>query len=414
VEPVGDDVRTRVADRWVRTEGANMSEDDSTVRLPGRRSDGNRYPDDLPDQGFGYGGDYPSDDPTFDPGYATPESDRTLTLPGQPPPGALLTPPPPPASDRLLVHVVWELLLAVLVAALALVCWRVEPAMFHSAGVRAIAVQAAALGLLAMAVSVSLRAGAPNLAVGAFAAVAGLLFARAYEHDLPVALVPGLGVALVAGLALGVLVALLHVPGWAASLAALCGGLVATTLIGHGTPVTVADGAPDPHRWAYVWFIAVAATSVLAGVFGLIRPLRRAIGAFRPVADPAERRGPGAARMVVLALTVSGGLAGLSGVLTAVQLRTAGGSGSMLPQLLLALGAVLVGGVSAYGRRGGVFGTMFGVLALVLAVRFGTLRGWSGPATMFGVAGGAIVLGLVVTRLVEWGGRRRETRMLGV
>lgn|GEM_PF-1293846 len=392
-----------------------MSDDDATVRLPGRRTDPDTYPDDLPDRGFGFGGDYPADgEARFDPGYAAPETDRTLSLPGAgtPPDAALLTPPPPPPADRLLVHVVWELLLGILVAGLAVFCWQVEPAMFGADGVRALAVQAAMLGLLAMAVSVSLRAGSPNLAVGAFAAVAGLLFARSYQDSIATALVPALGVALVAGLALGVLVALAHVPGWAASLAALCGGVVATSLVGHGNPVLVADGVPDPHRWAYVWFVAVAAVSVLAGVFGLVRPLRRGIGAFRPVADPAERRGPGAALMVVLALTVSGGLAGLGGVLAAVQRGSAGGPADILPDLVLALGAALVGGVSAYGRRGGVLGTMLGVLAVVLAVRFGALRGWPSAATTYGVAGGAILLGLVVTRLVEWGGRSR-TRPLG-
>lgn len=402
-------------------EEAPVSSDDATVRLPGDRGDADgRYATDsygeVPDRGFGVGGEQPAvptpgyrpDEPRYETGqaaYRAPETDQTLVLGGAgwEPDEA----PPRPPRDRLLVHGVWELLLAVGVAGMVAFCYVNQPGLFSSAGLRVLELQAATLGLLALAVSLSVRAAAPNLAVGAFAAVAGLLFARGYDGGVAGALAPALGVALLGGLALGVLVALLHVPAWAASLVALCGGFVTMTAVDHGRAVSLPTSAPDPARTALYWCVGVAAVSVVFGVVGLTGPARRGVGAFRPVADPAVRRGPGAALMAVVALTVSAGLAGGAGVLTVAHARTTDGGGAMLSDLLLALGAVLLGGVSAYGRRGGLFGTALGVAAVLVVLRYGEIRGWPTAVTTYSVAGGAIALGLVVTRLVEWAGHPR-------
>ncbi len=43
---------------------------------------------------------------------------------------------------------------------------------------------------------------------------------------------------------------------------------------------------------------------------------------------------------------------------------------------VLALGAVLAGGTSAFGRRGGVFGTLLSVTLLVLLVNYGVAADW--------------------------------------
>lgn len=392
-----------------------MSSDDATVRLPGDRgsaADGqyatDRYGEELPERGFGHGDGYPAApepaEPRYQPGqasYQPPASDQTMVLGG-----AAWEPDVPPPRDRLLVHVVWELLLLVLVGGLVAFCYVQEPAMFSASGLRGLETQAAPLGLLALAVSLSVRAAAPNLAVGAFAAVAGLLFVRGYDGSVLGAVLPAIGVALLVGLALGVMVALLHVPAWAASLVALCAGFVTLAAVDRGGVVHLPDSAPDPSGTALYWCVGVAAASVVFGVVGLTGPARRGIGAFRPVEDPAVRRGPGAALMVVVALTVSAGLAGGAGVLTASHVRQSGGGG-MLSDALLALGAVLLGGVSAYGRRGGLLGTVLGVAAVVLVLQYGMVRGWPTGVMTYAVAGGAIFLGLVVTRLVEWGGHPR-------
>ena len=68
-----------------------------------------------------------------------------------------------------------------------------------------------------------------------------------------------------------------------------------------------------------------------------------------------------------------------------------------------ALGAALLGGTSAYGRRGGIFGTVLAAALVTVGVAYAghTRPGWS-PLVLAAVA---IGLGLAVTRLVERFGR---------
>jgi hypothetical protein len=72
---------------------------------------------------------------------------------------------------------------------------------------------------------------------------------------------------------------------------------------------------------------------------------------------------------------------------------------------LVGLGVALVGGTSAFGRRGGVFGTTLAVLALVLFDRYQVAKDWE--IALLATAGVAVAGGLVVTRLIETFGRPR-------
>lgn len=399
-----------------------MAEDDATVRLPGDRRPDDRYATDEYDGERAFGGEFVPADPTTrfrtgsapstpaylddygQPDYGPPPEDRTVLL------GAGGWEPEPPTAprDRLLVHVVWELLLLVLVAGLAAWCQSTEPAMFNSAGMRELAASVVVIGSLAVAVSLSLRAAVPNLAVGGAAVLAGVLFIRWIDHGAVTSLALAVGVALVGGLAVGVLVAIFHVPGWAAGLVALCGAAVAIAALTTGAASTLPGNAkvPDLDRYATWWAGGVLAISVLFGLFGMARPIRRVLGSFRPTGDPAARPAPSAAMVVSLALAVSTGIAAAAGVFGTV--RSGGTQLAGIPAYtVLALGAALVGGTSAYGRRGGVFGTALGVLAVCLVLQLGAARHWPMDTTTYAVAGGAILLGLIVTRLVEWGGRAR-------
>src|SRR5262249_5104947 len=74
----------------------------------------------------------------------------------------------------------------------------------------------------------------------------------------------------------------------------------------------------------------------------------------------------------------------------------------------LALGAALVGGTSAFGRRGGIFGSLLAATLLTLAISYADLAHFR--VSPYAVAAGAIAAGLVVTRLVEAFGRPHSTR----
>jgi ribose/xylose/arabinose/galactoside ABC-type transport system permease subunit len=309
-----------------------------------------------------------------------------------------------PGRDRMLVHGLWELVLLVAVAAVGYLLYREDTSAFSGAGLRELLLAAGVLGAVAAASAISLRAGAPNLAVGAVAVAAGLYFGRTSDGGLlqPALIVVALCAAI--GVVQGLIIAGLHVPGWAVSL------VVALALLAWAstrTAVSAQANLYDPRPHAYIWFGAFAALSVIASLVGLVPSVRRGFGRFRPVADPAHRRGWVAAIIVLAATLVATILAGLGGVLMVSQSATANPEdGLMLTGL--ALGAALLGGTSAYGRRGGIFGTVLAVALITLIARYSEAAELTLSATVLAAA--AVGAGLLVTRLVERLGRPRAAR----
>jgi ribose/xylose/arabinose/galactoside ABC-type transport system permease subunit len=301
--------------------------------------------------------------------------------------------------DRMAVHVVWECVLLVGTAALAFLTYRGFPDALRGFALDRLLVAGTALGLLAMAAGVALRAGAPNLALGPVALASAHYVTE--QGSVAVALLPAIVSGLALGLVLAVFVAGFHVPSWAASLAA---ALAVTVWPGQ---LTGAGGGPvsdwDPTLYSGYLYGGFAALSVLGGLFGLVRVVRHSLGRFRPVSDPAVRRGAGAAVVTAAALVWSTWLAVLAGVLLATGPGMVQASGFEWSGL--AIGAALLGGTSAFGRRGGVLGGLLAVTLLMFCFAYVELRGWDVSAAA--VAAAAIALGLVVTRLVETFGRAR-------
>ncbi|OKI52777.1 ABC transporter permease [Micromonospora sp. CB01531] len=307
-----------------------------------------------------------------------------------------------PGRDRIAVHVVWEFLLLAGLAALTWLLWRADADALRGSGLKALLVAVAGLGLLALAAGLSLRAAVVNLAVGPVAVAAALHYAEQGDRGVREALLPALAVAVLGGLALALAVVVLHVPAWAASLAGAAGVIV---YIERRTGPVVVQGGYDPRPTALYLVIGFAAVAVLGGLFGAIRPIRRLVGRFRPVADPARRRGAVAATVAAFAMIGSTVLAMLGGMLIA-----ANGSGPVAPATgldwsVLAVGTAMLGGTSAYGRRGGIFGTLFAVSLVEVFLVWAAAQGWT--ISRWAVGGATLGTGLLVTRLVEAFGRPR-------
>jgi len=303
-----------------------------------------------------------------------------------------------PGRDRMLVHGIWELGLAVALAAATYLLFRADSAAFGGDRLRELMVAASFLGALAAGSALTLRAGVPNLAVGSIAIAAAFHFGHNVDGGLASALLTVVGLCALVGLVQGLVIVVLHVPAWAVSLG------VAMLLFAWTSRQSVPIGADgfDATATAYFWFGGFCALSIIASLIGLVPSIRRLFGRFRPVADPAQRRGWVAAVIAVATTVVAAVLAGIGGVLLQ--------SGSGIPSgttgfelTALGLGAALLGGTSAYGRRGGIFGTVFAValLAVLGAYSAATDRGWSTMLT----AAAAVGVGLVATRLVERFGR---------
>lgn len=317
-----------------------------------------------------------------------------------------------PGRDRMAVHWVWEALLLVAVAAIGFLLWRADGGAFRGSERSLLLVTAAGFGLLGLAAGLSMRAAVPNLAIGPVAVAAGVYFAQHGDGGV----IAATGVAVIAALVLGAATALLvvgfQVPAWAASLAA--GGAAVVWLRMQPDEIELA-GAYDPTGQATFLFALVAAMGIFGGLLGTLRGLRRALGRFRPTGDPARRPGAVAALMASGAAMLSMVFAAVAGVLLVAGHQAPIGPGqpveavsgvTWLTWTMIGFGAALIGGTSAFGRQGGVFGTILAAVGLVLFHRLQAIEGWE--IALLATAASAVAGGLVVTRLMEALGGARD------
>lgn len=310
-----------------------------------------------------------------------------------------------PGRDRMAVHAVWEIVLLLAVGVVGFLLYRADGAALRGDRLDSLLVFGTGLGMLGLAAGLSLRAGAPNLAIGPVAVAAALHFAENGDKGVVAATTIAVALAAVGGVALAILAVGFHVPGWAVSFGAALAVIV--YIQQRSAPVNV-QGEYDPTTHALYLFGGFAAVAVLGGLLGTIKSVRRAVGRFRPVGDPARRRGAAAAVLTSLSLVLSMVFAVVAGVLFAAGGDTPVTPGTGLDLTGLALGAALLGGTSAFGRRGGVFGTVLAVALLTVFIPYADAEHWK--INRFAIAAAAVAAGLVVTRLVEAFGRPLSAR----
>ncbi|WP_378033474.1 ABC transporter permease [Actinoplanes sp. GCM10030250] len=298
--------------------------------------------------------------------------------------------------DRLGIHLGWEVVLLVAAGVLGFFLFREDSGALQRPALDSLLVTGAAIGLLTLGAGLSLRAGAPNLAIGPVALAAALQYAENSDKGVLQALVPALIIGAAGGLVAGLLVAVLHVPGWAVSLGAGLGVIVFIQL--RVEPIVV-QGDWDPTGKAFLLFGGFAILAVLGGGLGAIGPVRRFFGRLRPAGDPARRRGTAAAVPVLVAMVLSTVFAVGAGVLFAAQSAGPIVPGTGLEWTGIAMGLAMLAGTSAYGRRGGIFGTLFAVTALTLFLDYENRRELD--IALFAIAASLVVAGLIITRLVE-------------
>src|SRR5207248_1599512 len=153
----------------------------------------------------------------------------------------------------------WEVLLLLATAGVAVLLYRGHRATVTGAGLRDLEVSAAILGFLALGAGLSLRAAVPNLALGPVAYASALFFAQHADRGLlTTAVVTGL-LAVAAGAVLAVVVVGFHVPAWAASLGAALGLLV---WIGQRTHAVKMTSTYAPTRHSVYWLGAFTVLAV--------------------------------------------------------------------------------------------------------------------------------------------------------
>ena len=182
-----------------------------------------------------------------------------------------------------------------------------------------------------------------------------------------VAAVAAIAAAAFFGLGMGLVAGLLRAPGWAGSL----GGLALTqgmllAAIGSGGPQRLArEGWIRSDGAAAGWLVLFLLVSIGSAVVWSVPAVRRALSGNRVVAG--EPPSPLGARLLGAVI----GLGGSSLIAAAAGVLLVGGIGATtlsvdIGQLAFVAGAVLLGGVSVAGGRGGFAGTALGVTLLCL------------------------------------------------
>lgn len=315
---------------------------------------------------------------------------------GPPPPHHQATAPAAVAAgrDRLAVHLVYEGVLAIVAILLIVVSAATTPHQNLTAAFG----QAGYLGLMATGFAFSMRTGSPNLAVGSVTYFSSSLAAwliTAHSWGKPVAFVVAVLLSTLIGLLLGVVVAVLSVPAWAASLGAIA-VIQAMVLAFAKDPIISVhfSGSYPTAMWYGLFFVLSAG----GGALWLIPAVRRPLSAVREPGDPARWLGLRAGLGAVAGLTGSSFLAGLAAVPMLMRFRVA--ETSATTQVTFALAAVLFGGVSVFGRRAGVFGTLLAVTILSIVQTLVVYN--DGPIWVESlIVGLAALFGVAVSRGIE-------------
>lgn len=321
--------------------------------------------------------------------------------PGGPPVGYPAGPGAPAGGYRrtrmpvLVPHLAWEFLLLLLVGVVGVVAALRVP-LFHGG---LLAGQVGSIGLLAAAVALSLRTGAPNLAVGGIAGMVAVWYASLVNEAgvaPAVAAVAMLVASLGFGLLLGVVAGLLSAPGWAVTLG--------TLMLAQATMWMATDSlAPVPTEvilTGWGWWLALFLFVSLAGaVVCALPPVRDRLAAVR--AGEVRFR---LSRLLWTGVGLAGSslLAGLAGLAMTARARAALPDDS-LQLLFLALGAALIGGVSVYGGRGGIAGTVLGTVLVAEIATWLAMEdlGYTGQWLRLLLIGVVILIGLIFSRVAE-------------
>jgi ribose/xylose/arabinose/galactoside ABC-type transport system permease subunit len=295
------------------------------------------------------------------------------------------------------------LLVTVVVMTIAVDSFRGESAMF------AVVEQMAVLGLLALGASVTIVAAELDLSIVATAALAAIIGAELSGQGAAVIILAAVATGAAIGGVQGFLIGKLRINSimFTIGTSILLGGLA--YVVADNQPVLLEDfTVSDPFLvqhgiFSLSSFLALGAFALVGVVYGLTRLGRHvyAIGGGRHEAEAAGIRTP---RVMAFTFAVSGGCAGLAGVLACLRNGSAA-PGSFAQLLLPAVAACLIGGIGLQGGRGTVVNVLLGVA--ILAVISAGLAANGSPESVNQLAQGALLL---VPLGVEFGAPRLKDR----
>ena len=159
----------------------------------------------------------------------------------------------------------------------------------------------------------------------------------------------------------------------------------------------------------FSWPVVVTAITVAIAVFLLHKTQfgrhTFAIGGNR---EASVRAGVPADRQTILIFTLSAFTAGLAGVLYTARF-TGGSSIAGEPLLLNSIAAVIIGGVSMYGGRGNIMGTVIGALIIAILVT-GLIMLQVDPFLQFIIIGIVVIMAVLIDQARDLVAGRAESQ----
>jgi ribose transport system permease protein len=288
----------------------------------------------------------------------------------------------------------------------------ISPAFLSTRNLFNLLQQSSIIGIISIGMTFVILGAGIDLSVGSVAALGGMVVAI-LTRDLvptPIAIMAAIGIGGLLGLGMGLITSLTSVPSFIVTL----GGLVAirgvTYLLTDGTPVF---NTPDDLRYLGAGFVGpvpvvgilfIAVTGA-AAIFLRLTRAGRYIFAAGGNADAARLSGVPVAKVIAMTFFISGLLAAFGGVLLTAWLDVGQPTASQGAELT-AIAAVVLGGTSLFGGKGGVFGTFIAVLLLSILSNILNLAGVS--PYFQSILTGVVLVGTV---LLNWYIARRAAPM---
>ncbi len=233
-----------------------------------------------------------------------------------------------------------------------------------SLNINGIIVSASISAITGLGMTLIIAMRALDLSVGSIMGFSAIVSAQLLAAGLPLWLVIALGLVIgaVLGLGNGLLIILLRLPSFVATLATLSMILGGELLITHGETVTIHSAVFSRlvigHIGGHLPIAALIALAVFALVWIIFHrtPFGRHVAAIGGDVRAAIGAGINVSRVTLGAFILVGVCAALSGLMTGAELQNADstvGAGAELT----AIAVVVVGGTSLTGGRGNLFGT---------------------------------------------------------
>jgi ribose/xylose/arabinose/galactoside ABC-type transport system permease subunit len=266
--------------------------------------------------------------------------------------------------------------------------------------------QAAILAVLACGTTVVLISGGLDLSVGSIFAVVGVvvgILIKEYQLAYPLAIIGALFVGTLLGAINGIVQVTTKVPAFIVTLGGLTAYKGVAELLGSGKDLS---RFPEGFQWLGSGYLApiciMFGAAVLTGIFLTKTRLGNHAFAIGGNEEVARLSGVKVARSRIYYYMIGGMFAATAAILEVSKLNFAQSSRGVSYELF-AIAAVVIGGTSLFGGRGGVGKTVIGMLIMQTII---VGLAYLGVGTSFQ----RIAIGAIIILAVYWDVWRRQAR----